>query len=128
MIKEGIEEVRQAWNARGHAQTGQEPDTRALLQFVGWVDSWVSNPVGAYSVHALDGLFRLTREKIAALSMSSTLCQPELPDKMVSAINAWLACPLETRPSPHALGHRVAEIAYSMLPIAAVSRPDRKCE
>lgn len=43
-------------------------DNRALLQFVGWVDSWVSNPVGAYSVYALDGLFRTTREKIAALS------------------------------------------------------------
>lgn len=41
-----------------------------LREFAGWVDAWVSNPVGAYSVHALDGLFRMTREKLAALSPS----------------------------------------------------------
>jgi hypothetical protein len=38
---------------------------RAVLDFV---ESWVSNPVGAYSIHALDGLFALTRDKINALS------------------------------------------------------------
>lgn len=38
-----------------------------LERVVGWVESWVENPVGAYSVYALDGLFRTTREKIAAL-------------------------------------------------------------
>lgn len=38
-----------------------------LKAVVGWVDSWVSNPVGSYSVYALDGLFRTTRDKIAAV-------------------------------------------------------------
>lgn len=42
-----------------------------LREFVGWVDSWVSNPVGAYSVSALDGLFGMTRDKIASLALSS---------------------------------------------------------
>ncbi len=40
-----------------------------LRAFVSWVDSWVSNPVGAYSVSALDGLFGMTRDKIAVLSL-----------------------------------------------------------
>ena len=40
---------------------------RDLKSVVDWVDSWVSNPVGSYSVYSLDGLFRMTREKIADL-------------------------------------------------------------
>lgn len=39
-----------------------------LRFFVEWVDSIVSNPVSSYSVHALDGLFGMTRDRIAALS------------------------------------------------------------
>lgn len=39
-----------------------------LREFVAWVDSWVSNPIGSYSVSALDGLFGMTRDKIAALA------------------------------------------------------------
>lgn len=35
---------------------------------IDWIDSWVSNPVGSYSVSALDGLFGMTRDKIATLS------------------------------------------------------------
>ena len=37
---------------------------------IDWVESWVSHPVGAYSVSALDGLFGMTRDKIAAISRS----------------------------------------------------------
>jgi hypothetical protein len=40
----------------------------ALVDFMRWVDSWVSHPVGSYSVAALDGLFGMTRDKIAALN------------------------------------------------------------
>lgn len=36
----------------------------ALIDFMRWVDSWVSNPVGSYSVDALDGLFGMTRDRI----------------------------------------------------------------
>ncbi len=39
-----------------------------LRDFVNWVDSWVSNPVGSYSVSALDGLFGMTRDRIAELT------------------------------------------------------------
>lgn len=35
---------------------------------IDWIDAWISNPVGAYSVNALDGLFKMTRDKIAALT------------------------------------------------------------
>lgn len=38
-----------------------------LRAFVDWVESWTSQPVGAYSVYALAGLFSQTREKILAL-------------------------------------------------------------
>lgn len=48
-----------------------------LRDFVGWVESWVSNPVGAYSVSALDGLFGMTRDKIAALHSSMPLPSDE---------------------------------------------------
>lgn len=44
-----------------------EADKARLREVINWVDSWVSQPVGAYSVHALDGLFGMTRDKIAAL-------------------------------------------------------------
>lgn len=39
-----------------------------LMDFVSWIDCWVSNPVGSYSVSALDGLFDMTRDRIAALA------------------------------------------------------------
>ena len=39
-----------------------------LRFFVDWVDSIVSNPVSSYSTAALDGLFGMTRDRIAALS------------------------------------------------------------
>lgn len=35
-----------------------------------WVESWVHNPVGSYSVAALDGLFAMTRDRIAELSLT----------------------------------------------------------
>lgn len=52
-----------AWNRRAvNSHT-------ALVTALTWVETWVSQPVGAYSVHALDGLFSMTRERIrAALS------------------------------------------------------------
>lgn len=46
-------------------------ETQRLREFVDWVDSWVSNPVGSYSVSALDSLFGMTRDKIAALNKST---------------------------------------------------------
>ncbi len=36
--------------------------------FAQWVGTWVSKPVGSYSVTALKGLFGMTRDKLAALS------------------------------------------------------------
>ena len=33
-----------------------------------WVDTWVSNPSGSYSVEALNGLFGMTRDRLAALA------------------------------------------------------------
>ena len=45
----------------------QDAEIERLRAVVGFVDSWVSNPVGAYSVQALDGLFAQTRDKINAI-------------------------------------------------------------
>lgn len=45
-----------------------ETVVEALRDFVAWVDTWVSNPVGAYSVDALNGLFGMARDRIAALA------------------------------------------------------------
>jgi hypothetical protein len=41
-----------------------------------WVESWVHNPVGSYSVAALDGLFAMTRDRIAELSLTDEKGQP----------------------------------------------------
>lgn len=43
-------------------------ENERLREFVTWVDTWVSNPVGSYSVAALDGLFSVARDRIAELS------------------------------------------------------------
>lgn len=40
----------------------------AMLDLIQWIETWVSNPAGAYSTAALDGLFGMTRDRIAALS------------------------------------------------------------
>lgn len=42
-------------------------ENERLRDFVTWVDTWVSNPVTSYSVYALDGLFGMTRDRIAAV-------------------------------------------------------------
>lgn len=39
-----------------------------LREFVGWIDTWISNPARAYSHDALEGLFGMTRDKISALT------------------------------------------------------------
>ncbi len=66
-------------NARAHADAilailalRQPPAVAAALDreaedILDWVETWVSNPVGSYSVYALDGLFAMTRDKINAL-------------------------------------------------------------
>ena len=48
------------------AATGVEQ----LQDFADWVDCWVSNPVTSYSVYAIEGLFGMTREKLAAMRQS----------------------------------------------------------
>ena len=42
-------------------------EVERLQDFADWVDTWVSNPVSSYSVSALDGLFAVTRHKLAVL-------------------------------------------------------------
>ena len=44
----------------------------ALGEFAAWVETWVANPVTAYSVQALDGLFAMTRDRLAAIRSSAT--------------------------------------------------------
>lgn len=44
-----------------------EAERDRLRDFADWVDTWVSNPATSYSVYALDGLFAMTRDRLAAL-------------------------------------------------------------
>lgn len=57
---------------KGHASlAGRAANEIAhLREFADWVDAWTSNPVGAYSSHALMGLFAATQDKLAALRRS----------------------------------------------------------
>ena len=48
-----------------------EAEIERLRSIIDFVDSWVSNPVGAYSVDALNGLFSMTRDRINAISDES---------------------------------------------------------
>lgn len=38
-----------------------------LEDFASWIETWTANPISAYSVFAIDGLFGMTRDRIAAL-------------------------------------------------------------
>ena len=48
------------------AATGVEQ----LQDFADWVDCWVSNPATSYSVYAIEGLFDMTRTKLAIMRQS----------------------------------------------------------
>jgi hypothetical protein len=49
------------------APSPSEDDLIAAREFIDWVDTWVSNHVSQYSFDALDGLFSMTRHRIAAI-------------------------------------------------------------
>lgn len=57
------------------ALDGRDRD-EPLRDFARWVDTWVSNPAASYSSAALDGLFGMTRDRIAALAVSRNVEQP----------------------------------------------------
>ena len=48
-----------------------EAEIERLRGIIGFVDSWVSNPVGSYSVEALNGLFGMTRNRINSVTDES---------------------------------------------------------
>lgn len=43
----------------------KDAEIRVLRDFVDWVETWTSSPIGSFSVSGLDGLFGMTRDKIA---------------------------------------------------------------
>lgn len=51
-------------------------EAKELRDFVAWVDTWVSNPIGSYSYPALAGLFSQAKEKIAILTHGSGPSEP----------------------------------------------------
>lgn len=71
-LKEQIEVRNQIAQAREEGFTRCRAERDELQAFADWVETWVSNPVGSYSVHALDGLFAMTRDKLAALRTPDT--------------------------------------------------------
>lgn len=38
-----------------------------MLDFIQWIETWVSNPAASYSTDALDGLFGMARDRLSAL-------------------------------------------------------------
>jgi hypothetical protein len=67
-LRLGRETMGNLWAREKEARHEREAEIERLREFVSWVDAWVSNPVRAYSVSALDGLFGMTRDRIAALT------------------------------------------------------------
>jgi hypothetical protein len=63
-----VDWIQNAAEEAAAALEAAEARVKELEAMVSWVDVWVSNPAGSYSLHALDGLFAATRERIAALS------------------------------------------------------------
>jgi hypothetical protein len=57
----------------------RETGESELREFADWVETWVSNPVGAYSTMALDGLFGVARNKLAALPRETVIFGAKLP-------------------------------------------------
>jgi hypothetical protein len=84
-----FEPNRDFWLPYARAAIEAMPDLQKLQEFAAWVETWVSNPVGAYSVQALDGLFAMTRERLAALSQDTH----SLPLKPQEAVNAGIGAP-----------------------------------
>lgn len=58
-------EYKRVANAALEGKRQNEP----LLDFARWVDTWVSNPAASYSTAALDGLFGMTRDRLASLPL-----------------------------------------------------------
>jgi len=56
------------------AYSAARQEAKQLREFVAWVDTWISNPIGSYSYPALSGLFSQAREKIALLTLQNTPC------------------------------------------------------
>lgn len=42
-------------------------EVQQLRVFANWIDTWISNPARAYSHDALEGLFGMTRDRLAEL-------------------------------------------------------------
>lgn len=61
-------------NNRAIAAEAQRDTLRQRLDealgVINWIDAWISNPVGAYSVDALAGLFAQARDRIRAFLSS----------------------------------------------------------
>lgn len=43
-------------------------ERNALKAFAEWIATWVNSPAGAFSTDALDGLFGMTRDRLARLA------------------------------------------------------------
>jgi hypothetical protein len=54
--------------AIGAALATKDAEIKRYQEVIYWIDAWISNPVGSYSVSALDGLFAMTRDKISSLT------------------------------------------------------------
>lgn len=51
--------------ARAREYAEMKKNVEQLCEFRDWVETWVDCPATTYSVAALDGLFKMARDKIA---------------------------------------------------------------
>lgn len=54
-----------------HKLRGCADELEKLHDFALWIDTWISNPAASYSNAALDGLFGMARDRMAALAILS---------------------------------------------------------
>lgn len=66
-------DMRPALEAALASRSSSAPQVRdgALREVVDFIETWICNAVGSYSVAALDGLFAMTRDRIAAVRAAS---------------------------------------------------------
>lgn len=60
-------EIEESFETPADAVRAIQAEVQQLSGFTDWVETWVSNSAGSYSSDALDGLFGMARDRIAAL-------------------------------------------------------------
>ena len=94
----------------------------ALAMFAGWVEGFVSQPVGAFSVDALNGIFAMTRDKLAALEAENYLTVRPISNDDSDDLNEALSdavCDGEGRATLDHVKHHLSKRGYKIIKVTA---------